>query len=76
MGDNVTALKALYIALGGSAETVADITSNADMINAIATQAAVIAAAAAKIPADPTANGTYTLTCVKSNSGATISWAT
>ena len=36
MGANVTALKALYVALGGDADTVADITTNDGMINAIA----------------------------------------
>ena len=37
MGANVTALKALYVALGGDADDVANVTLIADMINAIAT---------------------------------------
>lgn len=34
---NVQALKTLYVALGGSSSTVADLVENADVINAIAT---------------------------------------
>ena len=34
---NVNALKALYVALGGSADTVANMTLICDVINAIAT---------------------------------------
>ena len=37
MGDNVKALKALYVALGGSSDTVANMSRLADVINAIAT---------------------------------------
>ena len=37
MGDNVKALKALYVALGGSADTVKNIALISDMISAIAT---------------------------------------
>ena len=37
MGRNVTALKALYVALGGSADTVANVSTIDGMINAIAT---------------------------------------
>lgn len=40
MDTTVDALKALYVALGGTASDVADITLIPDMINAIATQAA------------------------------------
>lgn len=36
MGANVEALKALYVALGGDADTVANISTNDGMINAIA----------------------------------------
>lgn len=36
MGANVTALKALYVALGGDADDVANVNLIADMINAIA----------------------------------------
>lgn len=35
--ENVNALKALYVALGGSAADVAALTLNAEVINAIAT---------------------------------------
>lgn len=40
MDTTVKALQNLYVALGGSADDVADITLIPDMINAIATQAA------------------------------------
>lgn len=40
MDTTVKALKNLYVALGGSAEDVTNITLIPDMINAIATQAA------------------------------------
>lgn len=73
MDTTVDALKALYVALGGSAETVANITLIPDMINAIATVAATVTAA--ELPKDPTSNGTYNLQAVKSNSGVTLSWA-
>ena len=36
MGENVLALKALYVALGGDADDVADLTRNCEVINAIA----------------------------------------
>lgn len=36
--DNVTALKALYVAMGGSADTVANMTTNPELIAAIAEQ--------------------------------------
>ena len=38
MDNNITALKNLYVALGGTAADVADITLISDMINAIAEQ--------------------------------------
>lgn len=46
MNNTIDALKALYVALGGSADTVANITIIPEMINAIATQAATVASAA------------------------------
>lgn len=47
MDTTVTALKALYVALGGSADDVADITLIPDMVNAIAEQAEAALAAKA-----------------------------
>jgi hypothetical protein len=44
MAQTVDALKALYVALGGSAEDVAEINLIPDMINAIATVAATATA--------------------------------
>lgn len=72
MDTTVDALKALYVALGGTATDVADVTLIPDMINAIATVAAT--ATASELPANPSANGTYNLQAVKSNSGTTLSW--
>lgn len=37
MDTNVDALKNLYVAFGGSSDTVASMTTNADVINALAT---------------------------------------
>ena len=45
MDTNVIALKALYVALGGDADDVADVSLISDMINAIATLASGIASA-------------------------------
>ena len=46
MDTTIIALKNLYVALGGSADDVANITIIPDMINAIATQAATVVEAA------------------------------
>lgn len=46
MDRTVDALKVLYVALGGTASDVADITLIPDMINAIATVAETVATAA------------------------------
>ena len=46
MDNTIDALKKLYVALGGSADDVVNIVIIPDMINAIATQAAVVVAAA------------------------------
>ena len=48
MDNTITALQALYVALGGTAADVANITIIPDMINAIATQAASVTTAANK----------------------------
>ena len=73
MDNTIDALRALYVALGGTASDVADLVIIPDMINAIATQAAKLSLNA-ELPTAPSANGTYNLQCVKSNSGATYSW--
>lgn len=39
---NVEALKALYVAMGGAAEDVENLTLNAEVINALATVAATV----------------------------------
>ena len=77
MDTTVDALKALYVALGGTASDVADIVLIPDMIKAIATVAASVATAAEghELPNNPSANGTYLLQAVKSNSGTALSWA-
>lgn len=46
MDNTLDALRALYVALGGSASDVANLVIIPDLINAIATQAATITAAA------------------------------
>lgn len=46
MDNTVDALRNLYVALGGDAEDVADLVIIPDLINAIATQAALIVTAA------------------------------
>lgn len=46
MDNTITALKNLYVALGGTAADVAEINLIPDMINAIATQAATVVSAA------------------------------
>lgn len=45
MDNNITALQGLYVALGGDAEDVANISTIPEMINAIATVAAGVAGA-------------------------------
>ena len=46
MDNTITALRALYVALGGTASDVANLVIIPDLINAIATQAATVTAAA------------------------------
>lgn len=73
MDNTLDALRNLYVALGGDADDVTNLVIIPDLINAIATQAATLSLAA-ELPKAPTTNGTYTLQCVKSNSGAAYSW--
>lgn len=55
MGSNVKSLKGLYVALGGDADDVADVTLIADMIDAIAT---LIGTTGGVLPAvDASSNG-------------------
>lgn len=42
MGDTIQALRAIYVALGGDADDVANIVYIPDMLNAIATKCATI----------------------------------
>ena len=57
----VDALKNLYVALGGTASDVANISTNADMINAIAT---VAASAGIELPAVTSSDNGDVLTVV------------
>ena len=59
---NVDALKTLYVALGGSADDVADVTLTADMIAKIAT---VAPSAGVELPTVTTENNGQVLTVVK-----------
>lgn len=62
MDNTITALKALYVALGGSADTVASISLIPDMINAIATF--ISSGGAAELPAVTATNNGQVLTVV------------
>ena len=66
MDTTVEALKALYVALGGSAADVADITIIPDMINAMGPLAEALVAAAGEkeLPAVKTADNDKVLTVV------------
>ena len=60
MGDTVKALKAIYVALGGNASDVANITLIPDMLNKIAIVAAT--ATAAELPKVTSTNNGQVLT--------------
>lgn len=60
MGDTVKALKAIYVALGGNASDVANITLIPDMLNKIAIVAAT--ATAAELPNVTVSNNGQVLT--------------
>lgn len=77
MDNTLDALRALYVAAGGSLDDVKNLVLIPDLINAIALKVALIVTAAGtkELPDNPTANGTYALHAVKSNSGTTLSWA-
>lgn len=64
MDTTVDALKVLYVALGGTASDVANITLIPDMINAIATVAGTVATAAttAELPKVTSSNNGQVLT--------------
>jgi len=66
MDNTITALKNLYVALGGSADDVANIVIIPDMINAIATVAATVTTAATtkELPAVTTTDNDKVLTVV------------
>ena len=61
MDRTVDALKKLYVALGGSAEDVVNITLIPDMINAIAG----VVASKASLPAVAAADNGNVLSCVR-----------
>lgn len=60
MGETVKALKAIYVALGGNASDVANITLIPDMLNKIAIVAAT--ATAAELPKVTSSNNGQVLT--------------
>lgn len=62
MDNTIDALRNLYVALGGSAEDVADLVIIPDLINAIATQAAK--ATASELPKVTSADNDKVLTVV------------
>ena len=62
MMTNVEALKSLYVALGGSADDVADMTTSAEVISALATIAPT--AIAAELPKVTTSDNGKVLTVV------------
>lgn len=62
MDNTITALQNLYVALGGSADDVANITIIPDMINAIATL--ISSGGTAELPAVSTTNNGQVLTVV------------
>ena len=66
MDNTLDALRALYVALGGTASDVADLVIIPDLINAIATQAATVtaAASAAELPAVTSSDNGKVLTVV------------
>lgn len=59
---NVDALKALYVAFGGESSTVADLTTSAEVIAALASF--VAAGGAAELPAVTSSNNGQVLTVV------------
>lgn len=63
---NLEQLKAIYVALGGSAADVADLTNNAAVLAKIALQAATVATAASavELPAVKAADNGKVLTVV------------
>lgn len=67
MDRTVDALKALYVALGGTAADVANTTLIPDMINALATVAAAVSSAAetAELPAVTASDNGKVLTVVE-----------
>lgn len=66
MDTTVSALRNLYVAFGGTAADVANITTIADMINAIATQATAVteAANAKELPSVTASDNNKVLTVV------------
>ena len=66
MDTTIVALRNLYVALGGTADDVANITLIPDMINAIATQATAVTAAAnsKELPAVTSTDNDKVLTVV------------
>ena len=71
MGANVTALKALYVALGGDADDVANVNLIADMINAIAT---LIGTTGGQLPAVSGSDNGKVLKAVVNGSSKSVAW--